>query len=70
MKNKLIEMIATRLVEIVILFIGGIWLWSSLPESLQLWTMIGVSFTYGVYFVVTFGNDLMELKRGKGEVMM
>lgn len=70
MNAKIITLVLSRIFELAILYVSGVWIWANFPTPYNFWVVMSFVGIYVMYFGVTFSNDYWELTRGEGEPMM
>jgi len=70
MNKKAIALVLSRMFELVILYVGGMWIWGNFSNPYNFWVVMSFVGIYVLYLGVTLSNDYWELTRGEGEPMM
>lgn len=70
MNKKSIALFVSRIFEVVIMYIGSVWIWNNFASPYNFWVVITLVCLYVLYFALTLSNDYWELTRGEGEPMI
>ena len=69
MSAKITLLALTRIVELIVLYFLGAWIWNNMGASYRVWVLVAVIGLYFYYAGVTLYNDYREMKYGAGEPM-
>jgi len=60
--KKIAVIVLIHVMEIVILYFIGMWIWTTMAEPYRLWTLAAMFVIYAVYFVIGTINDYRYVK--------